>query len=228
VEEINYYRKLRFFQGLMFSIIFSALSVLITAIIWLIIFKTLIFYPLSLVIIGISGILLVIAGCIGPGVFKREFKLVIYHPRDGGAFHTYIKVSGFSVDPKITSADIIVNNEKLETIHFKNNIFEKVYKEDMFVPNSVNYIWLEKNGEISNKSLFTLYDPSEFTDDEIAEFEEIEEKYDKIKIQSAREDYLKDRYANLGYITLGILTTAAIVFLVGYSLEAMLSVWLNK
>lgn len=211
-------RKKRFLQGFKFTTIPSVIIIILTLVAWTI-FSSVENYPLGAFALGLGGLAFTVAGCIGPGRYKQDFKLVLYNPRDKGAYHKFIKVSGFTVDDTITEADLYINSTKVETISFENNTFERVYKEEAFLGDSVNYLWLEAGEEKSNRSLISIYDPQDFDEEEILEIEEKEAEEEKYTIEEARDRYLNDRNSGLGYVTLGVITGGALVLFLGILLE---------
>lgn len=173
-------------------------------------------FPLAAFTLGTGGIFLTSAGCVGPGRYKKPFDLVIYSPIDGSTFSEEIPVSGFTVDETISHAKIIVNHIEIGILNFVDALGNTSIPRDAFLDQTINAIWLESDNKKSNKSYFTLFDYSdELSDEEIDEFIKIEEEEGKLDIVSAKNEYLKKRFAHVGSVSWALFTMSLMLFTFG-------------
>jgi hypothetical protein len=174
-------------------------------------------FPLGLYSLLLGGLLLTVSGCIGPGRYKKDYKILLYEPQDGSSFSQEVPVSGFVKDTEITSANIIINGRQVGKISFDQSTMGRTQidrKKVIYEP--VNKIILEANGVKSNERYFSFFDYSnEMSDEEIDQLIEMENKGPDKPLDEARKDYLERTSTNLGSISLGIATASLLTMAIG-------------
>jgi hypothetical protein len=173
-------------------------------------------FPLDIFTLGSGGLLLLIAGCVGPGRYHKTYELILYTPKDGSSYSESFKVNGFVVDESIQSASVMVNSQKVGSITFKNFIGSTIIKREDIMEITLNKIWLESDSIKSNETVFSLFDYSEdMTDDEIEEFSNFELGTTDLPIHETRVKYIKFLNRSLGSISFGVLTVGLVTMILG-------------
>ena len=173
-------------------------------------------FPFNIFTLGTGGLLLLIAGCVGPGRYHKIYDLILYTPKDGSSYSESFQVNGFVIDETIKFADVIVNGHKVGSLVFKDFIGTSIIKRKDIMETTLNKIWLESGDIKSNETVFSLFDYSEeMTDDEIEDFSKIESSDFDLPINETRDKYLKFLNRSLGSISLGVLIVGLLVMLAG-------------
>ena len=208
----------RFIQGLRYSGYITLAVGILFAVVWLVIFRTLAGFPLDSLTLGLGGLFWIVAGCIGPGRYKPVLPLALYNPRDKGSYYKYIKISGFITDESIHTAKILVDGTEVGELEFVDHVAELVLKDSDLPKGTVHTVWLESVAPdkiyYSNKHLFTLYDPKDFTEEEVVEIEAQESKLD-LPIADAYQRYIEDKHKGYGSLSLGFFAAGLAVFAIG-------------
>lgn len=202
-----------------FKVVFTVESILlfIFLVIWMISGKSVQSFPFGVFTLGISGLLLAIAGCVGPGRYKKEFSIILCTPRAGSSFSEEIFVSGFTLlESGIDRANIHINGKNVGTIPFINNIGRTSIPRESVPAQTINSVVLKTDKYSSNKSYFTFFEYTEdLTDDEIESFIKMEENESEFNIIDAREQYFTREQKNVGSMTWGIIFAAILTMLLG-------------
>jgi hypothetical protein len=181
-------------------------------------------FPVGIYTMGIGGLTLTIAGCIGPGRYSRTYKLVLSSPLSGSSFSEEIAVSGFTMDEvNLQNAEIYVNDKKVGGLNFTNNVGRTVLSRDSVGEDrTINTIWLKSNDIISNKSYFTLFEYTEnLSDEEIDEFYEMERLEFEKDISSLRKKYQTRHSRFTGSLTWGLLSSGLMIMVLGAIYESL-------
>ncbi|MHA2501557.1 MAG: hypothetical protein ACXAE3_01610 [Candidatus Kariarchaeaceae archaeon] len=205
----------KFLRGMKYAFAAEAIVITITAILWLIFSGGLEGFPIGVFLFGSGGFMLTVAGCIGPGRYHKDYKLLIYTPEPGASFSNDIPVSGFTMDPTIKEADIIVNGKKVGTIGFdENGMGNQVITRKDFISEIINSIQFRFESEISNSNDFTLFEYNdEMSEEEIDDLYQMETKKPLKSLEDAKASYLQKTSKGLGSVALGLGAMAAINFI---------------
>lgn len=216
----------KYLIGLVYGIIPELIILLIVAIVWIFTRRSLTTYPVDLITFGYGGLLLTIAGCIGPGRYQKKYDLLIYQPEAGSSYSEEIPVSGFVVDDSITKANIMVNGQKAGELEFnQDGIGTTSIKRSDFISSVLNNIYLEVNGTKSNATDFTLFEYTEdMSEEEIDDLYKMEQSKPSKPIEEAKESYIKRLSNNMSSLTLGLLTLGILNLLFAVIKDYMISI----
>ncbi|MCY3414984.1 MAG: hypothetical protein INQ03_25260 [Candidatus Heimdallarchaeota archaeon] len=198
---------------------YAAYTSVITFVIMLL-YYLLILYGSGASFIGIysfftGGILLVVAGCIGPGRYFERYKLMIVSPGVSGSFFEHIPISAISVGD-IAEAKVMINGELIDTISFDENMGQILVPRSKVEEATLNELWLDTGDDVSNFVSFTFFEFNEnMSDEEIEEFSHYDDQMSIEALKQQRQDYMKKYDSSPGSMGLGFLTTAFLIMLVG-------------
>ncbi|RMG28100.1 MAG: hypothetical protein D6732_19500 [Methanobacteriota archaeon] len=199
----------QFRNGLLTGIGITVAILILVWILWIAVYPKGSSFPVSLVTFGSAGILFTLAGCIGPGRYRKVYDIILYYPRSGSSYYNKVVISAFTAKDHITKATLIANGNPIEEIEFKGGVFEKEYTiKDFGGKDVVELELLAENGTRSNKSLVTFYDIMDFSDEELVEIESNPLQIRRLTVKEGRDEYLKSLETNILWFSIG-------VFLVG-------------
>jgi len=162
-----------------------------------------------------GGIYLTISGCIGPGGYRKDYKILLFTPTHGSSFSNKIEVMGFITDDSIKKADVCVNDKVIANMDFDSEGRGSITIDRSEFENlTINNIYLQFDNYISNNSEFTLFEyKEEMTEDELEDLYQMElgQKQDKT-IEEAQKSYLKKINNRLGSVALGLFVLALVNF----------------
>lgn len=198
----------KYLTGLVYGIIPELIIFIIVGIVWFIASRPISDFPVDLITFGYGGLMLTIAGCIGPGRYQKKYDILIYQPESGSSFSEEIPVSGFVMDSTIEKADIVVNGHKVDELVFDDSGIGKttIHRSD-FINSTINKISLEQNDVQSNSTDFTLFEYTEdMTEEEIDVLFEMENTEPVKEIEEAKQNYAERINSGISSITLGVFT----------------------
>lgn len=79
-------------------------------------------FPVSLVTFGSAGLIFTIAGCIGPGRYRKIYDIILYYPRSGSSYYNKVVISAFARDPSLKKALLLANGVPIEEIEFERMV----------------------------------------------------------------------------------------------------------
>lgn len=211
----------RFLDGAKYSLMAEVGLSIISYIIWMIVVRSNPPpYYIAVFSMGTGGLLLLIAGCVGPGRYHKTYDLILYTPKDGSSYSESFQVNAFVIDESIQSADVIVNGHKVGSVTFKDFIGSTIVNRKDIMETILNKIWLESGSIKSNETVFSLFDyTEEMSDDEIEDFSRIETSEFDLPILETREKYIKFLRRSLGSISLGVLLVGMVTMFLGALVE---------
>lgn len=215
----------RFFKTLKYSFLLQIVLGGVIYLIWLMFnYNSSNRFPFVAYTIGIGGLMLTTAGCVGPGRYRKKYDILICTPSPGSSFSEEIFVSGFSlIEHSTQSANIIVNDQKIGILNFYEGIGKTTIPREVVLEQTINSIWLQADKLISNKSYFTFFDYTEnLSDDEIEAFNHNEESEAEFNVSKARVSYSDQRKTHTGSVALGLMTAAAIIMMIGAIYEILM------
>lgn len=206
----------RILSGIKYGIIAEGIFLIIQIFMILFVFDTdfgFTSFEYSFFIFG--GIYLTISGCIGPGGYKKEYKILLFTPTHGSSYSEKIEIMAFVTDNSINNAEVIINEDNIDLIDFDSEgrgviMIDRSDFENLII----NKIYLRSDDYISNNSEFTLFEYREdMTEDEIEELYQMElsQKQEKT-LEEAQKSYLKKANNRLGSVALGLFILAIINF----------------
>lgn len=211
----NIFHLDKFLKGIQYTVLVEIVLMSILGIIWFIINGTLTSFPLGIFMFGYGGILLTVAGCVGPGRYHKEYSLLVYTPESGSSFSNEITVSGFVLDPTIKEADIVINGQKIGLIVFDEQGFgTQVISRSDIIQDVINSVYFQTENEKSNSTEFSLFEyTDDMTEEEIDQFYKMESSKPLKTLEEAKISYLEKTTKGMGSLAFALGTVAIINFL---------------
>lgn len=211
----------KFQIGVKYGAIAESILVVIIGIIWLIVANTLTTFPIAYLTFGYGGLLLTIAGCIGPGRYQKDYKILLYTPESGSSFSDNIAVSGFTMDPSISKVNVMINGKKAGDMEFdENGLGRTTITRENIISEVINSIYLETEEYQSNSNEFTLFEYTEdMSDEEIDELYGMETREPVKSLEDAKSSYTERVSGRLGSVALGLGTFGVFNLLLGIFLN---------
>ncbi len=174
--------------------------------------------PFTIFVLSTSGLLFIVGGLIGPGRYTPLRPLVIVSPRDGGTFYNKVPFKVFRTDDKIDKIILLSNEKELRQFDLENGILDIELTLNDFNGSTTNTVKIkDMNSELkSQEVLFTFYDINEFTDEELEEIENEEQKYLQKPLKDIRTEYISERSKNYMSMTFGLFTVGIISLAIPY------------
>ena len=202
----------QFRNGLLTGIAITTAILILVWILWLVVYPKGSPFPVSLVTFGSAGILFTLAGCVGPGRYRKVYDLILYYPRSGSSYYNKVVLSAFTTKDDITQATLLANGEPVEQIEFKDGVFEKEYSiKDFGGKDLVELQLISETGSRSNKSLLTFYDIMDFTEEELIQIETNPLQIRRLTVQEGREEYIKSLESNILWFSIGVFLIGLVV-----------------
>lgn len=202
----------QFRYGVLTGLGISLVILILVWILWLTIYPEGSTFPVSLVTFGSAGILFTLAGCVGPGRYRKVYDIILYYPRSGTAYYNKFVLSAFSTKDHITKATLVANGRPVDEIEFKNGIFEKEYTiKDFDGKEVIELELIGPNGEKSNKSVITFYDIMDFSDEELTEIESNPLQIRRLTVEEGMREYLESLESNILWFSVGLLLVGLLV-----------------